>query len=198
MSIEPRTERILVKPHNTSTTTNTILTIKENIDIINLGVNVKNVASKSNGNVIIDVENQADKIKLTSEIHNKLGNTFEVKNINQRYPMVKIVGLEENALQINQQKLINDLVLQNEWSNLKDNSTQCLIKMIKKYKTKNGFSTVIIEVNPLIHNAILCSGKVKYGWNSYKAYDHVNVLRCFNCWGFDRIANSCEIAEEMC
>ncbi|XP_014295103.1 uncharacterized protein LOC106693171 [Microplitis demolitor] len=141
MSIEPRTERILVKPHNTSTTTNTILTIKENIDIINLGVNVKNVASKSNGNVIIDVENQADKIKLTSEIHNKLGNTFEVKNINQRYPMVKIVGLEENALQINQQKLINDLVLQNEWSNLKDNSTQCLIKMIKKYKTKNGFST---------------------------------------------------------
>ncbi|CAD6229613.1 GSCOCG00012116001-RA-CDS, partial [Cotesia congregata] len=40
-------------------------------------------------------------------------------------------------------------------------------------------------------------GRVRWGWNKYKAYNYVNVIRCYKCWGFDHIANKC-VKEQTC
>ncbi|XP_057324834.1 putative uncharacterized protein DDB_G0287457 [Microplitis mediator] len=100
--LKPQVERIIIKAQNVSPTTNTLNVIKSSIDVIDLGINIKKVSSESNGNVIIDVEENSDKVKLTNAIHNRHGDAYKVKEINQQFPKIKIVGFEDSVVQIDE------------------------------------------------------------------------------------------------
>ncbi|XP_057324835.1 uncharacterized protein LOC130667339 [Microplitis mediator] len=187
-------DRLVVKPNKIQDTEVTVKDLKNNIDIVKLGVDVKKVTNQSNGKVIIDTAKEADKIKLMNEIQNKIGSDYVVKNINKKLPKIKIVKLENSILGLSEEKIIRELSTQNKWINSNGNNP---VKVIKKYETANGYGSIIIEVSTSIHQAIMNSGKVKFGWNLYNAYNHINILRCFRCWGFGHLANNCK-KEEIC
>ncbi|XP_057339376.1 uncharacterized protein LOC130676884 [Microplitis mediator] len=170
-------DRLVVKPNKIQDTEVTVKDLKNNIDIVKLGVDVKKVTNQSNGKVIIDTVKEADKIKLMNEIQNKIG-----------------IKLENSILGLSEEKIIRELSTQNKWINSNGNNP---VKVIKKYETANGYGSIIIEVSTSIHQAIMNSGKVKFGWNLYNAYNHINILRCFRCWGFGHLANNCK-KEEIC
>ncbi|CAG5073090.1 Protein of unknown function, partial [Cotesia congregata] len=85
---------------------------------------------------------------------------------------------------------------QNNWSSLNNNRVDSSIKVLKKYKTSR-YCSIILQVNTSLHGSILNNGKIRYGWNSYKVYNHISVIRCYKCWGLNHTANKCT-KDEKC
>lgn len=179
-------ERVVIVPTKQQESNVTINQLKNNIDIINLGVGVNKVKSKARGKVVLEVEKENEKAVLASEIQNKFGDHFRVNVIKKKNPMLKIVGLEENIMKTDDDTFINNLCRQNSWE-ASNNS----IKITKKFMTKQGYGSFLLEVSPVVHKMILMNNSIKIGWKNYKVYNHVNVVRCFKCWGFNHFANKC-------
>lgn len=186
-------ERLLIKPSNPQESKTTLKQIKDTVDVINLGIGVNRVKSQHDGKIIIDVEKEADKNIITNEIKNKLGNLYEIKELNKKLPKLKVIGVEKNLINMDEAKFIDNLIKQNEFS-ITEPSTK-LIKIVKKFSTKKNYGSIILEVCPTIHNILVQNGNVKTGWKNYKVYNYINVIRCFNCWGFNHFASKCSKAE---
>lgn len=183
-------ERLLIKPLNDQQKSETtIKQLQENIDVINLGINVNTIKSHSKGKIIIGFEKSSDKNTMTKEIKSKLGDLYEVKEVRQKMPKVKIIGIEDNILNSTEDYFIQNLIKQNELDKIESNFP--LVKIWKKFTTRNDRGSIILEVCPTVHDILLQNGKVKIGWKNYKLYNYLNVLRCFNCWGFHHTANKC-------
>lgn len=189
-------ERIIIQPKTAAPFKESIREITNNIDVVNLGINVKKILPKPNGNIIIDVAKTSDKHKLTEEIYRQFGDTYKVKKWNQYQPKIKIIGLDEAILQLNDDILISNLMTQNNWSSTNNNCLDSSIKVLKKYKTSR-YCSIILQVNTSLHESILNNGKIRYGWNSYKVYNHISVIRCYKCWGLNHTANRCT-KDEKC
>lgn len=190
-------DRIVIKPVGMQDTSQTINELKNKIDIAKLGVNIKKITNQSKGRVLIDVEEESDRIKLMNEIKENIGDTYTIKNVNKKLPKVKIVKLASSVLQLSDDKIVKDLSSQNNWKNIDEVN---VVKILKKYTTPSGFGSIILEVSKGIYENVINNGKVKFGWNNYRVYSHVNTLRCFRCWGFDHLATSCnnQIACRLC
>ncbi|CAG5072239.1 Protein of unknown function, partial [Cotesia congregata] len=72
ISTTSNVERIVVKPIQVQDTNLTIDELKNNIDIVKLGVGVQKVTTQSKGKVLIDIEKGSDKTKLINEIQNSI------------------------------------------------------------------------------------------------------------------------------
>jgi hypothetical protein len=56
----------------------------------------------------------------------------------------------------------------------------------------------IIEVDPLTFADFMKMESVCIGWNICKVYEHVNVLRCFKCGGFNHTSEKCKEDVSKC
>lgn len=207
-NVNKNIERIVIKPLSDQNGIDTLNQIKKNIDVVNLGIGVSKIVSRPTGKVIIDLDREIDKVTLTKEIESKLGDTFEVITHTKKLPKLKIVGLHKELIEMDDKVLINNLCKQNnlnkEQSSEQDkcnssknngcsenNGNNNSIRIIKRYLTKNDYGTVLLEVNPSIHRQILNNNRIKIGWRNYKVFNYINIIRCFNCWGYNHFKNKC-------
>lgn len=49
---------------------------------------------------------------------------------------------------------------------------------------KGNKTILIVEVDPETHKYFVERARMKVGWKNCPVYDHVNVTRCYKCWGF--------------
>lgn len=75
------------------------------------------------------MENEADRIKITNEIKHKLGDSYEIKALNKKVPKIKIIGIEENILNSEEDKFIDNLIKRNGLKHLK--TIRKTIKIVK-------------------------------------------------------------------
>lgn len=87
-------------------------------------------------------------------------------------------------------QLVNDIIQQN---NLKEYSGNIEMKIVKRIinDKKQDFS-IIVEANPELHKVLLVLEKFSLGWKQCKVFDHINLIRCFKCCGFNHYANDCK------
>ena len=52
---------------------------------------------------------------------------------------------------------------------------------------------VTVEVTSKLREGFLEQGRVYAGWHSFKCKDWVDVLRCFNCYGYGHGAYDCNV-----
>jgi len=64
------------------------------------------------------------------------------------------------------------------------------VKRIVKEKRKNQSErrrnkeeSIIMEVDKETHELILKEAKLNVGWKKCPIFNHINVKRCFKCWG---------------
>ncbi|XP_074099509.1 uncharacterized protein LOC141527762 [Cotesia typhae] len=189
---------IIVEPLQQQDSNTTINQLKDNIDVAELGINITKLTNRPNGTIVIDVEAEADRTRLTNEIHDKLSSTLIVKKFNKKLPKVKIVKLDQTIMKLNDDKIVRDLCIQNQWNDLHDvSNNDDLVSVVTKYTTTNGLGSLILEVHPSLHDKIIKSGTVKFGWQKYRIYNHSNIIRCFRCWGFNNFADKCT-KNEIC
>lgn len=196
------------------------------MDIVKHGIGVEKIITRTSGEVIIDLVKDKQQNNFTKDIETTLGNAYKVSTINNVLPKIKIVKLNKDILQMEENDFIKTLCKQNKlessvnnptFSNNSDINNQCNgshsdntdknvnknsihtnhIKVIKRYRTSEEFGTVIIAVSPKLHKQILKYNNVKFGWRNYRIYDHINVIRCYNCWGFNHYKYNCR-REEIC
>lgn len=172
--------------------------LKENIDVVKLGINVRKLKSQTNGNVVVDIEKESDKIKLTKEIQKQFGDTCEVTNVTKKLPRLKIVNMQEDILNLSDEDIIDKITMQNDWIKTNDEElTKNSIKLVKKYVTRHKYASIILQTTPKIYGQIMSRGKLRFGWSNLRVFNHINMIRCFKCWKFDHISSNC-VKNQIC
>jgi hypothetical protein len=164
--------------------------LKEQINLAEVGVGITKIKHLKNGGISVACNNADERIKLETEAKKKLGDAYSVKKTILYNPKIKIVGFSE---ELNEENLRNCLIQQN----LSLKNISGTFKLITCKKMKKNY-LAIIEVDPLTFADFMKMESVCIGWNICKVYEHVNVLRCFKCGGFNHTSEKCKEDVSKC
>lgn len=134
--------------------------------------------------VAITCGNETDRRILQEAVQDKLGSQVNIHETKVEEPVIKIVDIAD---ELTEDKLIQCLVNQNK--NLKLGKNKLHVR--KLYKAKKTFSA-IIQVNSEMAESILNQQKVKIQWSMCRVFHHIDVRRCYQCYGFNHKANVCK------
>lgn len=121
-------------------------------------------------------------------IEANLGKEYTIKESKMKKPKVKIVGVEEEIINLDDEMIVSTIQKQYD---LNKNKEECKIIIVKKIqRTEKGDKTnnrnsdkmndiIILEVDATTHKSLLAKEKLNIGWNRCKIYEFVNVMRCF-------------------
>lgn len=104
-------------------------------------------------------------------------------------PSIKIVGITQKQ---DREEIETKIKSQNE--DIFETSSNIEVTYIKEFKNKRDQInyTVYAEVDGNTYQRIIKAEKIYLGWDRCRVYDNVNILRCFNCNGFNHKAIHCK------
>lgn len=162
--------------------------MKNSINIMELGVGVDNIVKGPKGKIIVECQKSGDRSILAGALKGNLGKQYKVFASNKKLPKIKIVEVEQKVERECEDEFIKKIIKQNELDMDRDTFKMQIVKMSKT--GKNG-KTIIMEVDPKTHKYFVEKARIKIGWKNCIVYDHVSVIRCYRCWGFNHHANDC-------
>ncbi|KAI4469434.1 zinc finger cchc-type superfamily [Holotrichia oblita] len=151
---------------------------------VNLEIGIKGIKTVKDGGILIKCTNKTEVDKLKTEAQNKLHKNYVIKTYPKKNPRVKIVGFED---EYTEESLLRCINKQNSQLNL--SLAQITVKLIKKMKTT---FMAILECDPSTFQRFMKQEKVNIGWSICRVFEHIRVLRCFRCGGFNHIAANCK------
>lgn len=146
---------------------------------------IRNVRQKSNGKVVVECTSKQDEEKIKQLTKTALGEEYDVNIPKQMRPRIKIVGLTEN---LSQEDIINYIRKQNEF--IGQNSSVEVIQ-VKENRQGTGY-VVIVEVDGNCYNRCMQNKRINIKWDRCRVYDFINIRRCYNCAGYNHLANICK------
>lgn len=196
---------IMIKPNIQQESETTKKLIREKVDIKTMALGITKLKKGSNGTVIMGCETEEEMKVLKTTVQDKLGKDFQVIESLQRKPKLKIININDEEMKMDDDNLIAAIKRQNRIDTGKD---ACQIRIIKrinregredKRRDRRGKNegSIIIEVDEKTHKMLLKKEKLNIGWKKCPVYNHVNIKRCFKCWGFYHIAKNCK-RDETC
>lgn len=193
---------IIIKPKVQQESEETKKTIKEKVDIKSMAVGITKLKKGSKGTVILGCESGEEIETLKAAVQDKMGEDFKVTESTQLKPKVKIVNVEEDELKLTDEELVDTIKTQNGIGETEEREMKIVKRLTKgREHERNRRGTVegsiILEVDEATHEELLAKGKLSVGWRKCPVYNHVNVKRCFKCWGYYHIAKNCN-REETC
>lgn len=117
-------------------------------------------------------------------------------------PKIKITNIGVEEINLSDSELINTIKKQN---NL-DTVNMRIVKRIVKEKRNNDKQLrrdgkeeglIIMETNEETQELMLKKVKINIGWKKCPVFNHINIKRCFKCWGYYHISKNCT-REETC
>lgn len=150
---------------------------------------VQKVYDLKDGGIKIQCKSKDDAEKLKKEATEKMGDKYETKMQEKKYPKIKIIGLEENYTN---EDLENSIRHQN--SAILENS-KIKVVVVKKMKTKY---MAILEVDPETFKKIMESGMLLVDLSVCTVFEHVDLLRCFRCTGYHHTNKNCKSNTSFC
>lgn len=193
---------IIIKPKVQQESEETKKAIKEKVDIKSMAVGITKLKKGSKGTVILGCESGEEIETLKAAVQDKMGEDFKVTESTQLKPKIKIVSVEDEELKLTDEELIETIKTQNGIGETEGRE----MKIVKRL-TRGGESernrrgtvegSIILEVDEVTHEELLSKGKLSVGWRKCPVYNHINVKRCFKCWGYYHIAKNCT-REETC
>jgi hypothetical protein len=181
---------VILQPKVLQDSLSTMKNVKEQINLAEVGVGITKIKHLKNGGISVACNNADERIKLETEARKKHGDAYSVKKTILYNPKIKIVGFSE---ELNEKNLRNCLIQQN----LSLKNISGTFKLITSKKMKKNY-LAIIEVDPLTFADFMKMESVCIGWNVCKVYEHVNVLRCFKCRGFNHTSEKCKEDVSKC
>lgn len=193
---------IIIKPKIQQESEKTKEMIKQKVDIKTMAVGVSRMKKCSNGTVILGCETGEEIRKLKDTVQEKMGENFKVTESNQAQPKVKIVNIDSEEMKLEDDELIEIIKMQNRMEEREGRE----IKIVKRLnrerdeeqiRRRGNEGSLIMQMDEETHQEMLSRGKISVGWKKCAVYNHVNVKRCFKCWGYYHIAKNCT-REETC
>lgn len=191
---------IIVKPKIQQESEATKKLIKEKVDIKSMAMGITKLKKGSKGTVIMGCEAGEEVKKLKETVQAKLGENYNVMESPQSRPKIKIINIGLEEMNLDDNELINTIKMQNKMGTV---NIRIVKRMIKEKRNKqpgkkgNEEGSIIIEADEETHEVILKKVKLNIGWKKCPVFNHINVKRCFKCWGYYHIAKNCT-REETC
>lgn len=196
--IKKNSEPLIIKPKNTnqnSSTTKNVLTQK--LSPSDLKISLSEITQGSQGRIMIHCQDKHSLEKLKTNVEKELGAEYEIKVGNLQKPKIKIINVKSED--VNDP---NEFVNIFQTQNIPDELISSEIKIIRKFKSTNSKESsfnIILELSPKEFNYIITKkNKIHIGWNVYKFFEFVSVIRCFRCWRFGHFADKCKSEYEIC
>lgn len=177
----------IVRPKQSNAETKTTRDkVKKNVNPVVSGVvSMENI---SNGGVVVVCNSEENMNKLKAATEKKLGNEFTVDFAKKRMPKIKIVGMSEK---LSNEDICESIRGQNHWVG------ENVFKIVNVYSVKDKYYSAILEVDAQMFEACMREKYITVGWESCKVYEHVNVLMCLKCCGYNHKAKDCN-GKEAC
>jgi len=193
---------IIIKPKTQQESETTKEVIKEKVDIRNMSMGITKLRKGREGTVILGCETGDEMIKLKDAVQSKLGENYNVTDPLQMKPKIKIINISEEEMELEDDELIHTIKKQNSMEESRIN----IVKKILKKKNKDNSQSrnkgrdggsIIIEADEQTHDMMLKKEKLNIGWRKCPVYNHINIKRCYKCWGYYHIAKNCT-RDETC
>ncbi|XP_039313145.1 uncharacterized protein LOC120359509 [Solenopsis invicta] len=185
---------IIVKPKLQQESEDTKKVIKEKVDIKNMAMGVTKLKKGSKGVVIMGCESGEEVKKLKETVQAKLGENYKVLESSRSKPKVKIVNINLEEMNLDDNELINTIKKQNRI----DTVNMRIVKRMVNNQRRGNEGSVIMEIDEETHELILKKSKLNIGWKKCPIFNHISVKRCFKCWGYFHIAKNCTREETCC
>lgn len=173
---------VIIKPKQQQSSENTMNDIQAKIRPND--IKFESVRKTTNGCVIINCETTNECNKLKNKISVELNEKYEIKSPELFKPKIKIFGMDKSS--------DGDSICDQIKSNNRELANSEL-KLIKLTEDRNDAEKIngIFEIDSSSFNKIMIKRKVKLGWQHYKVGHHLNLMRCFNCYGFNHQKDEC-------
>lgn len=180
---------IIVQPIKEQDNEITERTIKQKVDIMQLGAGVERLIKGPKGRITLECEKSKDREILKEAITEKLGTQYKIYEPNKKFPKIKVIGMEDQIKEEDEKTFIEKISIQNELNIDKD---KFRMKIIKKIRMRNQTNAIILEVDQFTHKVLIEKQRMKIGWKNCRVYDYVSVVRCYKCWGYSHFATECK------
>lgn len=174
--------KILIKPKQNSSIEQTICDLTSKVNPQN--VNFSGLTKRKDGSIVIECTDSVECDDVRNKIESELGSDYDITNIENMKPRIKIFGMNE---EISKEILVSLLKEQNE--SLKDAQLDVL-KVVRDVKDKTCFNA-IIQVDSKSFSHIMKTRKLKVNWNICQVREHYSIMRCHKCAGFDHTHDAC-------
>jgi hypothetical protein len=154
-------------------------------------VPVCGLKSVSNGSVILRCQNKSQLQNCKNKIEQELGQNYNVVVPKVKQPVLKIVGLTEMP---SEEELIDKIIAQNSFLSLSNEIE------VAELKQKDRKIYAAVRCDAEAYKEMLKRMKINIGWDRCRVYEHIHVMRCFKCAGFNHKAADCrnELACAKC
>lgn len=177
---------IIIKPKNISqTNAQTKIDIVSNINPVDSNINISKIKNVRNGGILIgcsNVEGAKNFKKLASQ---KLSENYEVKELKNVNPRLKIVGMSEKY---SEEQLLLFLKSQN---NVMCENSVC--KVLKVWPTKkcSDVYQAIVELDGETYCRVLNTGNLFVNFDNCIIYEALDLKICYKCSGLNHVQKFC-------
>lgn len=141
------------------------------------------------GGILVGCSNSEDTLKLKGIAENKLKENYDIKDVRNVKPRIRIVGMSEKLEE-------NELIQYIKFQNKHLDSENCNLKILKLWSTKKNVNIyqAILQVEKNFYDKIMSigEGKLFIGYDLCSVYDSIEIRRCFKCSGFNHMSDQCK------
>lgn len=154
------------------------------------GLKVTSLRRGPRAGLILEIEGEASLAKFKE----KLPPSLKVEEPAKRQPKVLIYDTPVNTTVEQVRESLQYLVEESPEMRDAVEATRLCFRMRERDRRQN----LVVEVRPIVRQAILRDGRVFVGWSSCRVRDYLVSARCFNCQRMGHVAKHCREKAAIC
>ncbi len=182
---------IIVKPKDSNQPVSvTKSDIKSKINPIGSQFSLSKVKNIKDGGILVGCSSKEDNARFKKIAVENLSEKYDVLEIKGVQPRIKLVGLSEQYTSEEIVECVEQFVRGNNDSvNL---NTECKVIKIWPTKKRANILQMVVQVDRQTYDVIMKSGGLFFGYDYCYAFDAIDILRCYNCNGFNHTSKNCK------
>lgn len=178
---------VIVKPKNTQENKQTKSDILQNINVNRPDININKIKHIKDGGLVVSCQTTEEISKFKKIVEEKMSTNYDIREVRGLHPRVRIVGLSEK---FNVDALENLIRKQN----IEMFSVDSECKIMKIWATKNNKNVyqATLQLDMSTYNKVITNGYLLVGLDLCKIFDAIEILRCYNCNGFNHSKTACK------
>lgn len=182
---------VIIKPKDQNKkNSDTKSEILQNINPLESKIQLNKVKNIKKGGIVVSCKNDKDTKKFKNLADEKLSGHFEIREVSNPRPRIKIVGISEKF--DSESEIVHLIKSQN--SALFDKDSECTVIRLWPTKKNKNISQAILQVDNITYTKVMNLNENCFfvGYDCCLVYDAINLYRCFKCSGYNHSSNSCQ------
>lgn len=173
------TEKLLIKTGETSYA-DLLKTVKDEVDINKMGVQVKSIRKTMKGDLLLEVVGDRQKAGVfQSAIKEKVNNDVRIAN---NTTTIHVLDIDAATTQKEVEDAINGTL---------GNRAEGAFTVSSMRPMRDGNQIATIRISKYAANLLIKVGRIRIGWVKCRIRERITVLRCFRCLEFGHKRQEC-------